>query len=97
MRRPAPVGSHPDGASPYGVEDMAGNVWEWVDGWFDASQTRKVLRGGAFDVPRIVATTWFRENFLPPQSRVSSVTGFRCARSAYGQIVGRYPAPIRFR
>ena len=88
LRRAAPVGSHPDGASPYGAEDMAGNVWEWVDDWFDKTETRKVLRGGAFDVPRMVASTWFRESFLPPQANSSTVAGFRCARSGYGQMAG---------
>ncbi|MBU6335186.1 MAG: SUMF1/EgtB/PvdO family nonheme iron enzyme [Chloroflexi bacterium] len=38
-----PVGSYPSGASPYGVLDLAGNVWEWTD---DGSF---VLRGGAYD------------------------------------------------
>ena len=55
-------------------------------GWFGIA--RKVLRGGGFDVPRMVATTWFRESFLPPQTNSSTVTGFRCARSATGQMAG---------
>ncbi|GLW24254.1 ergothioneine biosynthesis protein EgtB [Microbispora triticiradicis] len=32
--RPAPVGAYPAGASPYGVEQLVGDVWEWTDSWF---------------------------------------------------------------
>ena len=42
-----PVGSYPAGASAYGVLDMAGNVWEWVEP-DDGSNLPYLFRGGSF-------------------------------------------------
>ncbi len=48
-RHPTPVGLYPRGSTPEGVQDMAGNVWEWTESWWDKDKKSKVLRGGSWD------------------------------------------------
>ena len=43
-----PVGSYPEGASPYGVMDMTGNVWEWTSSLYGNGENCPVLRGGSW-------------------------------------------------
>jgi len=43
-----PVGRYPDGATPEGLYDMAGNVWEWMENWYDNDKDVKALRGGSW-------------------------------------------------
>lgn len=79
-----PVGSYPAGASPYGVEDMAGNVWEWVDAWYlplgknteDVPMLRAARGGSRSDAASECTVVSVRGVFPESMALVSS--GFRC-------------------
>ena len=95
LRTTTPVGSYPDGVSPYGVHDMSGNVNEWVADWFgqgyyaaspernprgpDAG-SRRILRGGSW------VNGWFSlraaRRIDVTLTGLGADSGFRCARNA---------------
>lgn len=88
-----PVRSFEQGKSPYGLYQMAGNVYEWVQDWYQSNYYElspernpqgpeqgqfKVLRGGSWsDLPKYLLT--YGRFKLPPETR-NSYTGFRCAK-----------------
>jgi len=88
--RTAPVHVYSNGASPYGVYNLAGNVSEWTADWLDAypggdpdaseffGQTYRVIRGGAWNSTGAVGAT-YRARGEPDQTQGS--IGFRCSRS----------------
>jgi formylglycine-generating enzyme required for sulfatase activity len=64
-------------ASPYGLYDMAGNVWQWTGNVYEGMHYR-FMRGGSKDVYDMDLRVWVRNNATP--TYFSPGVGFRCAR-----------------
>ena len=89
-----PVGNRPAAVSPYGVQEVAGNVWEWTADWYqpyegnthqdsDYGDKHKVLRGGSWlEVRDETANRYFRcaNRLHAPPNYTASNIGFRCVR-----------------
>ena len=73
---PAVVGSRPKGASPFGVMDMSGNVWEWTDSYSDRYV---ILRGGSYFEDGSYAKVTSALRSIPDDSK--KYVGFRCVKS----------------
>ena len=70
--------THPVGQkkpNEWGLYDMAGNVFEWTDSWYDSSRSFRVLRGGSWDNIAVICRSAYRCDF-PPDYRHYRV-GFR--------------------
>ena len=91
LRPPTDVNAFPRGASPSGVMDMVGNVWQWTDEYADAHTRAAVLRGGSYYRPS--GSNWyFPQNtrldqhqkylLIAPSKDRSAMVGFRCAVDA---------------
>ena len=97
-KRTTDVGQYAGGASPYGAQDMAGNVAEWVDSFYqpypgggassaDFGTTNRIVRGGTYKGDAEDARTT-RRLYHPPllseaeKKNRAFLIGFRCAISA---------------
>jgi gamma-glutamyl hercynylcysteine S-oxide synthase len=91
MRGPDPVDAHPGSASPYGVMDLVGNVWQWTDEFVDDHTRAAIVRGGSYYYPQ--GSIWYfpqaQRNdqhgkllLMAPGYDRSGGVGFRCVADA---------------
>ena len=89
MRGPDAVDAHPEGASPFGVMDLIGNVWQWTDEFADEHTRAAIVRGGSYYQPQ--GSIWYFPQayrndehskllLMAPSYDRSGGVGFRCVR-----------------
>ena len=89
LTHPDNVDAHGAGASPYGVMDMVGNVWQWTDEFTDEHTRAAILRGGSYYQPQ--GSIWYFPQayrndqhgkllLMAPSYDRSGTVGFRCVR-----------------
>ncbi len=87
MRGPDAVDAHPQGASPFGVMDLVGNVWQWTDEFTDEHTRGGILRGGSYYQPQ--GSIWYFRRLTSLTSTAS------CCDGAQHGSFGRPRLPLR--
>ena len=88
LNGPSEVSAHPAGASPFGVMDMIGNIFEWTDEYVDDHTRAAILRGDGYYHPQ--GAMWYFPHpqrlsehakylLMAPGKDRSGTLGFRCA------------------
>lgn len=91
MAPPSDVSAHPKAASPFGVEDLVGNVWQWTDEYVDDHTRAGILKGGSHYQPQ--GSHWYfpqaykltehgKYLLIAPSKDRSGGVGFRCVVDA---------------
>lgn len=101
---PADVDAHPAEASPFGVLDLVGNIWQWTDEFRDAHTRAAVLRGGGYYQPQ--GSGWYfpevytlnRHNkylLMAPSIDRAGTLGFRCVKDKETSHRPRHEPPAQ--
>lgn len=91
LTAPDDVSAHAAGASPFGIMDLVGNVWQWTDEYQDSHTRGAVLRGGNHYQPQ--GSIWYFPQayrndqhskllLMAPSYDRSGTIGFRCVKDA---------------
>jgi gamma-glutamyl hercynylcysteine S-oxide synthase len=98
LRGPDGVAAHPKAASPFGIEDLVGNVWQWTDEFIDEHTRAGIVRGGSYYQAQ--DSVWYFPQayrldqhgkllLMSPSKDRAGTLGFRCVKDVEGTSISK--------